>query len=455
LARLFTAPALDPDWFSPLLTAKTPVTQVRKIVDGIVAEAGPYRFVVPFGDGFRVHFAHGTAYATIAIDASRKIDALYLAPAQTDPSAVRLASLFTTVQLPVEWFAPAFLAQTPLESLRANITQLQARLGIFEAVQTDVDGNYDVTFTKGTERAQIQLDAAGRIEELSMLPPKAASLDDPLAQLRALPGRVAYLVLDGGAEKAASNARVPLPAGSAVKLAVLNALIDRIDRGSLEWSDTVTLQAGDRSLPSGDLQNWPAGSQLTLATAATLMISKSDNTATDMLIRIAGRDAIAPYAAGNEPLLTTRELFALTSSRGALLREAWRRGTPLERRALLAKIDALGLPSAGELDRNAHDADFEWRYSAAQLCELIARPAMLPLMGINPGPADRRAWRRVAYEGGSDAGAINFTAQLERSDGRTYCVSATWNDLMQPVDETTFGSLYAAVLAALAEPAPQ
>ena len=40
-------------------------------------------------------------------------------------------------------------------------------------------------------------------------------------------------------------------------------------------------------------QDWPKGAPVTLHTLATLMISISDNTATDQLIAIVGRDAIA------------------------------------------------------------------------------------------------------------------------------------------------------------------
>ena len=43
------------------------------------------------------------------------------------------------------------------------------------------------------------------------------------------------------------------------------------------------------SLPSGITQSWPAGSPVTLQTLATLMISISDNTATDTLVTLERR----------------------------------------------------------------------------------------------------------------------------------------------------------------------
>ncbi|MFL9455456.1 serine hydrolase [Tolypothrix bouteillei VB521301_2] len=50
----------------------------------------------------------------------------------------------------------------------------------------------------------------------------------------------------------------------------------------LAWKDVVQLQPSEKSLPSGMLHTWPDGSYLTVQTLASLMISLSDNTATDI-----------------------------------------------------------------------------------------------------------------------------------------------------------------------------
>ncbi len=60
---------------------------------------------------------------------------------------------------------------------------------------------------------------------------------------------------------------------------MLDALRSSIDSGDHAWDEVVTLAAGRKSLGSGILQTWPDGSPLTLHTLATLMISRSDNTA--------------------------------------------------------------------------------------------------------------------------------------------------------------------------------
>ena len=86
--------------------------------------------------------------------------------------------------------------------------------------------------------------------------------------------------------------------GSTFKLATLTALRRDIEKKKRAWTDVVTLRPEVRSLPSGILRDWPDGSPLTLYALAALMISKSDNTATDALIGLLGRDAIEPFGRG-------------------------------------------------------------------------------------------------------------------------------------------------------------
>ncbi len=100
---------------------------------------------------------------------------------------------------------------------------------------------------------------------------------------------------------------------------MLSTLVQEIKAGKRKWSDVVPLEV--HSVPSGQMQDWPIGSPVTLHTLATMMISISDNTATDALIRVLGREAVAAemVASGhaepsrNIPMLTTVEFFALKS----------------------------------------------------------------------------------------------------------------------------------------------
>ncbi|TGD44549.1 hypothetical protein EEB11_02875 [Pseudotabrizicola sediminis] len=80
--------------------------------------------------------------------------------------------------------------------------------------------------------------------------------------------------------------------------------------GQRDWADVVRLDSHNTSLPSGLMQDWPVGSSVTLHTATLLMIAESDNTATDLLIDLLGRDRIAArLGLATQDLLTTREFL--------------------------------------------------------------------------------------------------------------------------------------------------
>jgi beta-lactamase class A len=181
------------------------------------------------------------------------------------------------------------------------------------------------------------------------------------------------------------------------------------------------------------------------------MISISDNTAADALIRLVGTKALAPYADSNRPFLTTREMFTLKSVPGADLRAAYlAASTPRAREAILARADQMPLPAVDQL-LTTPALTIEWHYSVRTLCRLISRVAELPLMSINPGGADPAAFRHIAFKGGSDIGVINLTTMLTTRRGTNVCFSATLNNSMQPVDDAAFEAAYAGVLHYLAD----
>jgi beta-lactamase class A len=270
--------------------------------------------------------------------------------------------------------------------------------------------------------------------------------------LKKLPGKVNFLVKEDSAIVADYNVKTSLAVGSAFKLAVLKTLKSQIASGQKSWSDIVTLQAVDKSLPSGILQTWPDNSPLTLQTLANLMISMSDNTATDILIKQVGRESIESKSSQqNIPFLTTRELFILKGSQNRKLLERYRQSDVKQRREILAELANQPLPDVNEfIETNPNALDVEWFYNAEELCELILYVADLPLMSINPGIANPKDWERVAYKGGSEPGVINLTTWLKAKNGKQYCVVATWNNSDAPVDEVQFAALYGGVISFLA-----
>jgi hypothetical protein len=58
-------------------------------------------------------------------------------------------------------------------------------------------------------------------------------------------------------------------------------------------------------------------------------------------------------------------------------------------------------------------------------------------------------WQQVSFKGGSEPGVLNLTTSLKAKNGKTYCVSATWNNAEAAIDETSFYILYSGILEGL------
>lgn len=372
-----------------------------------------------------------------------------LAQVQRPPQAVTpqavLEKLFTSEQIQADWFAPEFLAQVPISSIQEIIISLNTELGTYQGVQEDGE-DYLVVFERGSVPTEIVLNDKGQITGL--LFQTSISLKEATEQFKALPGQVSVLVLEGQSERAAVNATTPLAVGSAFKLAVLDVLNSQIESGQHSWDELVKLQPEWKSLPSGILQNWPDGSVLTVQTLAALMISQSDNTATDHLIHLVGREAIEAITPRNRPFLTTREAFILKSTQNRELLQRYLAGDLNQRRLVLNQLQQQPLPDVSDIDPNSVALDVEWFFTAEELCSLMARVKDLPLMSINSGVADASDWQRVAYKGGSESGVLNLTTWLLAKNGQSYCVTATWNH-DEPLEEERFITLYRAVIEGL------
>ncbi len=375
-----------------------------------------------------------------------------LAPVPITPQAA-LVRVLTAPRPRADWFAPVFLVQVSVAQLQQGIAALKTQLGPYQTVTARPGGSYLVRFARGTVQAQIHLDGQGRIDGLlfTNIHFTYVSQGAALAGLKGLPGRVSVLVLANGAPRIAVDPAASLAVGSAFKLAVMAALTQRIAAHQLSWQQHITLHASDKSLPSGILQTKPVGSRYTIADVARDMISISDNTAANMLIRVVGRPAIDPLIPlRDRPILTTREAFVLKDPANRALRDRYlAAATPAARLDILQQADRLPLPVlkpfARLLAAGPVAPRIEWFFSARQLCGLMGRVSALPQMSVNPGVANPSEWAHVAYKGGSEPGVLNLTTLAQAHDGTTYCVSATWNN-GATLDEGRFEQLYSSLL---------
>ena len=372
--------------------------------------------------------------------------------AQTITPKAALERLFTSETLQDAWFTDAFLAEVPTAQLETLLTQITDQLGAYTRIEGD-ESPFTVVFAEGSATARITLNAQAQISglflsDLTPRTPNLGSVDEAIAGFEALPGQVGVIALEAEEERGALNVDTPLAVGSAFKLAVLSTLQDQIQVGTHAWDDVVTLKPGWKSLPSGILQDWPDDAPLTLQTLATLMISQSDNTATDALIAVVGRDAVEAKTERNRPFLTTREAFQLKGPANSKLLDRYRAGDEAAKRAVLQELQGLPLPSVDIFTDKPTALEVEWFFTARELCELMAQVQALPLMSVSPGVVDPDGWERIAFKGGSEPGVLNLTAWLTASGGASYCVSATQNQ-DAPIDEVAFISLYNGLVGTL------
>lgn len=261
------------------------------------------------------------------------------------------------------------------------------------------------------------------------------------------------------------------PIGSIFKLYVLGALVQAVEEGRIGWDDPLTVTDDVRSLPSGELQDAPTGTVVSVREAAGKMISISDNTATDLVIQAVGRERVEAALADlghsdpprNVPLLTTRDLFRIGWQDDGALRDEWADGDAAERRALLD-----GLPG-GVLDVPVSAlTDVVWTEGAdwfatpddiarahLRLAELAATPAGEPVRGIlaaNPGLPDPERFDHVAFKGGSSVGTLALSYLVEDGDDAwTVVVQAAARDAADLERQSAYSGLAADAAALLAD----
>jgi hypothetical protein len=338
-----------------------------------------------------------------------------------------LKSLFTGRSAPGKWFSVNMREQDMPTMVGRAIGRLRRQYGDLDGIRREPE-HYLVILERAELPVHIALDPHGRITGLLLRPPTPTqgSLASFVEMIAALPGRTACLIATGDDVLHAHNSELPLAVGSAMKLAVLQAVALAVSEGRLAWDQVCSLQEEDCSLPSGILQDWPAGARLTVESLAGLMISISDNTATDVMLRLAGREAVETAAPSCRPFLTTREACILKSGVNGGLRAEWLAGDEATRRRQLARLAGLTLPAAQDIvPGNA--PEIEWFLTATEIHRYLRATRHLTAFRINSGPADRRHWRQVAFKGGSEANVLNFSIALSAEDGREHCVVATWN----------------------------
>jgi beta-lactamase class A len=384
--------------------------------------------------------------------------------------AAELVRLLNGELKPPQFFSPAFLAKIPPAQVALVAAQLKSSYGKAQSLQRiEPSGSTAGTVFVRFERAVVRMEMAvgpqppHLVEGLIVAGAESSAPDvaSVFGEMVALPGKVslaaARLEESGPSNFLTEKADRPLAIGSAFKLFVLAELVRSVKAGERRWSDVVPL--GRPSLPSGLVQDWPRGSPITLHSLAALMISRSDNSATDTLLGLLGREKVerllpelgvrAPER--NRPFLSTRDAFALKLGDPALLAR-WKAADEAGRRALLPqleRIDASTLDPARRGGRPAEIATVEWFASPSDLVRTLdwlrrsGDRTALEIVAINPGlgPALAKDFGYFGFKGGSEPGVLNLSFLLKTRSDRWIAVSATWNDETAALDEARFIAL--------------
>jgi beta-lactamase class A len=368
-------------------------------------------------------------------------------------------------------FDAAFLAQISAAMLNQGLLAAPG-VKLLSIQVSEPDTLIALVSTSGVlPRAQVALtvDGQGLISGLRISPattaPTPATWAGVDAAVRSVAPQVRLLVADvsnGSCQPVHSiDPAAAAPLGSAFKLYVLDALGTAVASGRVRWNQPLTVAAQLKSLPSGQLQNEPDGTQISVQDTAAKMISISDNTAANMLINLVGRTAVQAALtttgmadpALDRPFLTTRELFILKLDQWPALANRYLAANQAGRQALLAStIDPAPLPAAAAAQAWTTPRDInslEWFASADDICRaytclasLARRPGLAPIgqvLSLNDGglALDPAQWKTTWFKGGSEPGVLTLAYLATTRTGRSYVVTVLAEDPSQPINEAT------------------
>lgn len=221
-----------------------------------------------------------------------------------------------------------------------------------------------------------------------------------------LPGvlGVAVVDIDGNRVFGVNESEI-FPQGSAIKISILTAMYVRQERGEMNLTRSVPIRKADRVGGSGYLTHFSDGdSALSLHDLAILMITVSDNMATNILIEQTGMDNVNAVMADlgfGDIRLQRRMIRQEQSARGNE-----NIATPTSAAKLMQRILRCDLPISGE--------------ACAEMQAILAIPHAGPIQAGTPNGI------RVLQKTGSIAGVATSWGVVDL-EGRPYALAMMGN----------------------------
>jgi beta-lactamase class A len=242
--------------------------------------------------------------------------------------------------------------------------------------------------------------------------------------------------------------------GSSFKLFIFGTLVDEVNVGRRRLDDAMLLRRDKVGPPHGEMADWPAGSPVTLYTLALKMISVSDNTATDHLHYLLGRERIERQmqtmghgdAAINRPLLSTREMAMLRDKNQGIPAARYQKLDECARRKFLDEHYGAAPDYAQfDFDTSAYSLA-EWYASPVEMARALAwiqhntttdNPAysMRAILAVDPKlKVDPAVWPFVGFKGGSEDQLLAGNWLLQHRGGKWYTFHVFCNS---PTEQVT------------------
>ena len=370
---------------------------------------------------------------------------LFLFPAlsfaQTDEAKEYLKKIFTDDKIEYQKiFDKSVFKAVSEEKLKEIVNEYKTKLGELNYIDGK-DGVYDVICKNGKTESKVTLNKENLIVgfwfgQLNLF---NDTLETIVEELKKHEGTLSINIVKNNKDKVfALNETEPLGVGSAFKLFVLKALNEKIKQKKAKWETVIKTDKNYFSLQSGFLQTWEDKSPITLKSLANLMISISDNTATDLLITYLGRDFVEKYSPKRvSPFLKTSEMFKLKWGVDKKVTENFINGSPKEKLQILKDIEKFDINKVKFDASPTLISKLEWFISAKELCEVIYDVKDNTALQINTGIGLKKdKWNYVGYKGGSEPGVLNLTFLVQKEKiSDYYCVSVTLNNESKEVDQ--------------------
>ena len=266
----------------------------------------------------------------------------------------------------------------------------------------------------------------------------------------------------------ALNAEESLGIGSSFKLYILAELGKQIGEGRFRsnlpydkalgpWEQPVAIESRFKSIPGGPLLFVPDGTIFTVRYLAEQMIQRSDNTATDHLLFLVGRENVEQrmklmghHDPGiNTPLFATREFAVMKLLDTDEQIDAYFSASTDERRNILQNetrhFDALRDVAEEQVVPVRID-NMEWFANRFDMCKTLVglydlgqQPATRAVTEIltlaDQLGIDREKFPYVGFKGGSEIGVLAGNWLLVRNDGRRFTMTMAFNDPDAALDQ--------------------